>query len=66
MVAGDWTGGGYDDVAAFYSTGANSARIDAWLSSGSAFGSKQIWFSSGSYTLGVVGDRMVGGDFDDK
>lgn len=67
MVAGDFTGSGYDDIATFYSFGASSSRIDTWSSTGSAFGSRTTWFSStGGYTLSVVGNRMVAGDFDNK
>lgn len=66
MAAGDFTGGGYDDIAAFYATGADAGRIDVWTSTGSGLGAKGIWFSSSSYTLSVVGDRFVAGDLDDK
>lgn len=66
MVAGDFTGLGHDDLAAFYATGSSSARMDVWTSSGSALGTKQIWYSSSSYTVSAAGERVVAGDVDDK
>jgi hypothetical protein len=66
MVAADFNGGGYDDVATFRSTATDSSQINVWTSTGLGFNPMAIWFTSTSYTLGVVGDRMVAGDFDDK
>jgi len=67
MVAGDFDGDGYEDVAAFHDLGAATARLDVWLSSGSDFdyeGYDGWWQSSpGGYALSKVGDRFVAGDF---
>jgi hypothetical protein len=65
MVAGDYNGDGYDDIATFYDYGSGTSRLHVWLSTGSGFTYQNGtgWWGASGYSMAPVGDRMVSGDF---
>jgi hypothetical protein len=68
MVAGDFDGDGYDDIATFYDNSNGASRIHVWLSDGTAFdyvSPTGWWDTTSGYTISCVDSRMVAGDFDE-
>ncbi|MFL0250155.1 FG-GAP repeat domain-containing protein [Clostridium neuense] len=66
VVAGDFNGDGYDDIAAFYDYGNGTTRMFVWLSNGSSFTHVDSfdWISgSGSFDANKITGRVVAGDF---
>lgn len=70
MVAGDFNGDGKDDIATFAQGSSLNAtdgkmRINVWLATGNSnFAAPGVWYtSSGSFTLSLLGGRVVAGDF---
>lgn len=66
MVAGDFDGDGDDDVATAIQMCDRTFRFHVWRSSGSSldYTGDAGWYTSGTFTLSLVGGRMVAGDFD--
>lgn len=66
VVAGDFDRDGRDDITAAYQYADGTFRFHVWQWSGSAFayGGSGGWYTSGTFTLSLVGGRLVAGSFD--
>jgi hypothetical protein len=65
VVAGDFNGDGFTDLASMYDYGNGVIGIHVWLSDGNGKFICNTWYQSspGSYTANRVTGRMVAGDF---
>ena len=67
VVAGDFNGDGWDDIAAMFDYGGSESALHVWLSTGSAFtyqGNNGWWrCGPGCYQASAVTRRFVAGDF---